>query len=240
MQAAERLFRKLQISNALDADDAKAIERLPIIVKEVPAHTAIEREGERPVQCCLLADGFLCRSKTTDAGKRQILSIHIAGEIPDLQSLHLHVMDHDLSTLSRSIVGFIPHEALRALTRDRPRVAEALWRETLIDAAVFREWIVNVGRRSAVMRLAHLLAEIGTRLQRIGFAPGDRFELPMTQLDIADALGLTPVHVNRVVQELRRDGLLELRKHSVFLPDLPRLKELGDFDDLYLHQSETV
>jgi len=102
---------------------------------------------------------------------------------------------------------------------------------------VFREWIVNVGRRAAVVRLAHLLAEIGTRLQAMDLSPGDRFELPMTQLDIADALGLTPVHVNRVVQELRREGLLELRKHSVSLPDLPRLKELGDFDDLYLHQS---
>jgi CRP-like cAMP-binding protein len=240
MQATDRLLRKLQISTSLDAGDAKAIERLPAIIREVPAHTAIVCEGEKPGQSCLLVDGFLCRSKTTDAGKRQILSIHIPGEIPDLQSLHLDIMDHDLTTLSRSVVGFISHEALRALTRERPSVAEALWRETLIDAAVFREWIVNVGRRSAVARLAHLLAEIGTRLQGIGLAAGDRFELPMTQLDIADALGLTPVHVNRVVQELRRAGLLELRKHSVFLPDLPRLKGLGDFDDLYLHQSETA
>lgn len=237
MQATERLLRKLQLSTLLDADDVKAIERLPIMVKEVAAHNPIVREGERPVQCCLLIDGFLCRSKTTDAGKRQILSIHITGEIPDLQSLHLHVMDHDLTALSRCTVGLIPHDALRTVTRERPTVAEALWRETLIDAAVFREWIVNVGRRAAVVRLAHLLAEIGTRLQAMDLAPGDRFELPMTQLDIADALGLTPVHVNRVVQELRREGLLELRKHSVSLPDLPRLKELGDFDDLYLHQS---
>ena len=238
MRATERLIRKLQISTRLDPDDIRAIEQLPITVKELPPHTAIVREGEQPAQSCLLVEGFACRSKTTDAGKRQILSIHIAGDIPDLQSLHLHVMDHDVTTLARSVVGFIPHEALRAITRERPTIAEALWRDTLIDAAMFREWIVNVGRRSAVVRLAHLLAETGTRLQRLGLAAGDRFELPMTQLDIADALGLTPVHVNRVVQELRRAGLLELRKHSVFLPDLPRLKELGDFDDLYLHQSE--
>jgi CRP-like cAMP-binding protein len=238
MRSAERLIRKLQISTALDADDLKAIEQLPITAKEFPAHTAIVREGERPQQSGLLIDGFACSSKTTDAGKRQILSIYIPGDIPDLQSLHLHVMDHDVTTLSRATMGFIPHEALRALNRERPAVGEALWRETLIDAAVFREWIVNVGRRSAVMRLAHLLAEIGRRLQAMGLAPGDRFELPMTQLDIADALGLTPVHINRVVQELRRAGLLELRKQSVFLPDLPRLKEIGDFDDLYLHQRE--
>ena len=240
MRATERLIRRLQISTPIDAADVKALEHLPVIARDLPAHSAIVREGERPGQSCLLIEGFACRSKTTDAGKRQILSIHIPGDIPDLQSLHLPVMDHDVTTLSRSTVGIISHEALRTLARERPTVAEALWRETLIDAAVFREWIVNVGRRSAVVRLAHLLAEIGTRLQGMGFAAGDRFELPMTQLDIADALGLTPVHVNRVVQELRRSGLLELRKHSVFLPDLPRLKELGDFDDLYLHQSETV
>jgi CRP-like cAMP-binding protein len=240
MRATELLIKKLQASTPVPPDDLKeAVEYLPIIERDLPAHTAFVREGERPTQCCLLVDGFVCRAKTM-AGKRQILSIHIPGDIPDLQSLHLHVMDHDVTTLSRSVVGFIPHDALRALTREQPLVAEALWRKTLLDAAMFREWIVNVGRRSAVVRLAHLLSEIGTRLQAIGLAAGDRFELPMTQLDIADALGLTPVHINRVVQELRRDGLLEMRKHAVFLPDLPRLKKLGDFDDLYLHQSETT
>ena len=238
MQATEPLLRKLRLSTPIDADDVRAIERLPITVKDIPAHSIIAREGERPVQCCLLVEGIVCRSKTTDAGKRQILSIHIPGDIPDLQSLQLHVMDHDMTTLSRSTVGFILHDALHALTRERPLIGEALWRETLIDAAMFREWIVNVGRRSAISRLAHLLAEIGRRMQVMGLAAGDRFELPMTQLDIADALGLTPVHVNRVVQELRRAGLLELHKHVVALPDLPRLKELGEFDDLYLHQSE--
>jgi CRP-like cAMP-binding protein len=239
MHPTERLTRKLQASTILDAEDIKTLERLPVIIRELPPYTVIVRESERPGQCCLLVDGYVCRSKTTDTGKRQILSIHIPGEIPDLQSLHLHVLDHDMTTLSRSTIAFITHEALRTITRERPLIAEALWRETLIDAAVFREWIVNVGRRSAVSRLAHLLAEIGRRLQVMGLAAGDRFELPMTQLDIADALGLTPVHINRVVQELRRAGLLELRKHTVFLPDLPRLKELGDFDELYLHQSES-
>ena len=239
-RATDLILRKLRISTPLDDEDARAIESLPISVKSVPAHTAIVREGNRPGQSCLLIDGFVCRSKTTDAGKRQILSIHIVGDIPDLQSLHLHVMDHDLSTLSMCTIGLIPHNALRAVTRARPLVAEALWRDTLIDAAVFREWIVNVGRRPALARLAHMLAETGDRLQAMGLATRDRFELPMTQGDIGDALGLTAVHVNRVAQELRQMGLLELRKHSVFLPDLPRLKQLADFNDLYLHQSEAL
>jgi CRP-like cAMP-binding protein len=240
MHATERLVRKLRLSTPLDPADIAAIERLPIVVRGLPAQTAIVREGERPSQSCLIIEGYACRSKTTDSGKRQILSIHIPGEIPDLQSLHLHVMDHDLTTQSRCTVGFISHDSIRALTRERPLIADALWRETLIDAAVFREWIVNVGRRAAVSRMAHLLAEIGVRLEAIGLAEGRRYELPMTQIDLADALGLSSVHVNRVIQELRRDGLIEMHKHTVALLDLPRLTKLADFDALYLHQSQKL
>src|SRR5882762_7564428 len=155
----ERFIRKLKARTQLDPDDISSIEHLPISITELAPRKTIVRAGDRPHHCCLLIDGFVCRSKTTDLGKRQILSIHNAGDIPDLQSLHLHVLDHDLTTLSRCEVGFIPHQALLTATRERPQVAEALWRETLIDAAVFREWIVNVGRRSAAARLAHLLAE---------------------------------------------------------------------------------
>jgi CRP-like cAMP-binding protein len=238
MHPTGRLVRTLRLRTALDAADIAAVERLPVAVRDFPAHAAIVHEGEVPTQCCLIVEGYACRSKTTDSGKRQILSIHIAGEIPDLQSLHLHVMDHDLTTLSRCTLGFIAHDAIRALTRERPLLGDALWRESLVDAAVFREWIVNVGRRSAASRMAHFLAEIGQKLEAIGLADGGRFELPMTQLDLADALGLSAVHVNRVIQELRRDGLLDIRKQSVTLLDLPRITKLADFDPLYLHQSQ--
>jgi CRP-like cAMP-binding protein len=240
MHATDRLIRRLRLSTALDPADIEAIQRLPIATRELPAQAAIVREGERPTHCCLIVEGYACRSKTTDSGKRQILSIHIPGDVPDLQSLYLHVMDHDLTTLSRCRVALIPHDALLALTRERPMVAAALWRETLVDAAVFREWIVNVGRRSAASRMAHLLAEVGERLAAVGLAEGDRFELPMTQSDLADALGLSSVHVNRVIQELRRAGMLEMRKHAVALLDRPRLKRLADFDALYLHQGEKL
>ena len=111
MRATERLIRRLQISTPIDAADVKALEHLPVIARDLPAHSAIVREGERPGQSCLLIEGFACRSKTTDAGKRQILSIHIPGDLPDLQSLHLPVMDHDVTTLSRSTVGIIFHDA---------------------------------------------------------------------------------------------------------------------------------
>ena len=231
------LVRKLRITTELDEADIETIEALPIQVKEVAAQTAIVVEGSHPTQCCLMIHGFSARSKTTDNGKRQILSVHIPGDIPDLQSLHLHVMDHDLRTLSDCTLGFITHDALRALTRSRPMVAEALWRDTLVDSAIFRAWIVNLGRRAANQRLAHLILEMRRRLELVGLATDDQYELPMTQLDLADALGLTPVHVNRVMQTLRSDGVLEFRKFVVTLGDAEKLIALGDFDDLYLHQN---
>lgn len=234
------LLQKLSSDMSLAPEDVAAIAALPMAVKEAAARVTLAREGATPAQCCVLLDGFACRSKTTDSGKRQILSVHIPGEILDLEALHLHVLDHDVTTLSKCRVGYISHEALLAVTRARPMVAEALWRYTARDAAVFREWIVNIGRRPALNRLAHLLVEIDVRLEKVGLADGASFELPMTQLDIADALGLTPVHVNRVVQELRRSGLLELRKNAVSLPDLKRLKEVAAFDDLYLRQAAAI
>src|SRR5215208_2926793 len=233
----EAMIRKLRNNTNLDADDIEAIRALPVYIKQLPANTAIVREGDKPSQSCLMIDGYSVRAKTANEGRRQILSIHIAGDIPDLQSLHLHVMDHDVTTLCRCKVAFIPHDALRSLCRERPAVAEALWRETLVDAAVFREWIVNVGRRPAPQRLAHLISELRERLRLVGLSTDDEFQLPMTQLDLADALGLTPVHVNRVLQVLRKDGLLEFRRQVVSLSDADRLMRLGDFDSLYLHQN---
>ena len=236
MSHVETMVRKLGNNTDLQPDDVAAIRALPVHIKELPANTKIAREGEETSQCCLMIEGYTVRSKTTHEGKRQILSIHIAGDVPDLQSLHLHVMDHDFSTLCACTVGFISHESLRALTRSRPLVAEALWRETLVDGAIFREWIVNVGRRQANQRLAHLIMEMRRRLAAIGRGGNGHYELPMTQTDLADALGLTPVHVNRVLQALRADGLIDIRKHVVSLGDAEKVVELGDFDDLYLHQ----
>jgi CRP-like cAMP-binding protein len=146
-------------------------------------------------------------------------------------------MDHDFRTLSACTVGFISHESLRALTRSRPLVAEALWRETLVDGALFREWVVNVGRRQAGPRLAHLIMEMRQRLAAIGRCGNGHYELPMTQTDLADALGLTPVHVNRVLQVLRGEGMMDIRKNVVTLGDAEKLMKIADFDDLYLHQN---
>ncbi|MEN3351327.1 MAG: hypothetical protein V7632_4962 [Bradyrhizobium sp.] len=234
---ADALLRKITVSNKLDRDDIGALEKLPIERRMLGPREIVVRDGERPTQSCLVIEGFVFRAKTTFDGQRQILSLHIPGEIPDLQSLHLGIMDHDLVTLTACTLGFIPHDALKRVNRERPNVAAALWRETLIDAAIFREWIVNVGRRTGLARMAHLLSELRRRLESIGRASNGAFRLPITQAELADCLAMSTVHVNRVLQELRRDGLIEVERSAFHLLDQPKLEELGQFDPHYLHLS---
>jgi CRP-like cAMP-binding protein len=234
-ELATTLITKLMISNVLDEDDIRAIRNLPIRTREVGADHTIISEGDRPQDCCLLSEGFAFRSRTTLDGLRQILSLHIPGEIPDLQSLHLRRMDHDLTTLTPCTLGLIPHDAVRHVTSTRPNVAAALWRETLIDAAIFREWVVDLGRRSATARMGHFLNELYSRLKSIGRAKNGMFELPITQTELADCLGLSTVHVNRVLQDLRKQGLLKVTRSEFHLLKQEHLKELAGFDPAYLH-----
>jgi CRP-like cAMP-binding protein len=230
------LLRRLNTVSGLDDADIAAIRALPIVVRQWEAGRTIVSDGDRPTDCCLIIEGFCIRAKTTVSGQRQILSIHIAGDIPDLQSLHLHRMDHDLITLVPSTLGFVSHTSMRALTRARPNVAEMLWRDTLIDAAIFREWIVNVGQRPATSRLAHVVLELRERLAVIGRARSDTFEMPLTQEQVGEALGITPVHANRVIRQLRDERIVDFSRGRVTVLDERKLEELGQFDDLYLHQ----
>lgn len=234
------LIRRLRISSGISEDDVNEIEALPIVVRQFSAETPVVRDGERATDCCLIADGFCVRSKTIASGKRQILSIHIPGEIPDLMSLFLHVMDHDLVTLTPATLGFINHETLRKLHRRRPVLAEMFWRDTLIDAAMFREWIVNVGQRPAPARLAHVMIELRERLRLIDRVDGNDFEMPLTQEQIGEALGITAVHANRVIRQLRQDGIVEFNRGRVTVLNEPKFLELADFDGRYLHQSPTL
>ena len=144
-------------------------------------------------------------------------------------------MDHSLSSLSACKVMFIPHETVCDLVRQCPRIGDVFWRDTLIDAAVFREWIMNLGRREAYGRMAHLLCEFYVRLRAVGLTNGDACELPFTQAELADATGLSAVHVNRTLQELRGEGLITLRAGSLTVLDWDRLQEAGEFDPAYLH-----
>jgi CRP-like cAMP-binding protein len=209
--------------------------RLPLRLKSIAADQDIVCEGDTPSECCLIAEGFACRYNLTNGGKRQIHSFHIAGDIPDLQSLHLKVMDHSLGTLVPSKLAFIQHDDLRSLIRSHPRLGGLFWRDTLIDAAVFRQWLVGVGRRSAHTRIAHLLCELLVRLRAVELVEDHAYNLPITQAEMADALGLTPVHVNRVLQELRCEKLISLHGGFLKVLDWDGLQQAGEFNPVYLH-----
>ncbi|UVF22394.1 Crp/Fnr family transcriptional regulator (plasmid) [Microvirga terrae] len=229
------LIRKLESIAHLTPEETAALQRLPLHLKTVAADQDIVSEGDTASECCLIVAGFACRYNITAAGKRQILSFHISGDIADLQSLHLTVMDHSLGALIPCKLAFIQHDDLRALMRAHPRLGDLFWRDTLIDAAVFRQWVVNVGRRPALTRMAHLLCELLVRLRAVELVEDHAFDLPVTQADLADAMGLSNVHVNRVSQELRKLGLIAFQGKTLRVLDWEGLKTTGEFDPTYLH-----
>jgi CRP-like cAMP-binding protein len=239
-QNVDPLLRKLESTTPLTPDERSAVLQLPLTVKVVPANSDIVREGDRPNECCLVLEGFVCRYKLLHDGRRQILSFHIAGDIPDVQNLHLEIMDHSLSALVRSTVGLIPHQALDRLHDTHPRLAKVFWRDTLIDAAIFREWMASIGRRTAIERAARMLCEVLVRMRAVGLATDHHCELPLTQTELADALGISTVHVNRVLQELRANGLIVLSGGSLTIQDWTGLKEVAGFDPTYLHLRRDV
>ncbi|MEO5774520.1 MAG: Crp/Fnr family transcriptional regulator [Sphingomicrobium sp.] len=193
------------------------------------------REGQQSTDCALLLRGFAFRQKLLPDGRRQIMSFHIPSEFVDLQNALLGVADHNVQSLSRCEAALIPKRSLMALADGWPAVRKAMWIDTLIDSSVFREWIVNVGRRDSRARIAHLLCELALRLNATGQADEDVYEFPVTQEQLADATGMTPVHTNRTLQALRKDGLIQLTSRSLVVMDWQRLREAGGFDELYLH-----
>jgi CRP-like cAMP-binding protein len=233
--AHDRLIAKLSSISNLSADDVQALRTLPMTIRRVEENADIVRTGERPTRCCLLVDGFLFTYIAVDNGARQITSLHVPGDLPDLQSLHLDVMDHSLGAISQSTVAFIPHAAVRDLAERHSGIASALWRETLVDAAIYREWITNVGARSAYQRTAHLLCEVFYKMKAVGLAAGGWCQFPLTQEEMGDAMGLSTVHVNRTLQQLRADGVIGLQHRRLTVPDWDVLKVAGGFDPTYLH-----
>jgi CRP-like cAMP-binding protein len=235
-QAADALVRKLQSQSELSEQDVQRVRELPVIVKTLGPGEPVVREGDRPNHCGLIISGLAYRCKFTDEGKRQILSLHIAGDVPDLQSIYLHVMDHDVRAQTHCTIGLIPHQPLRELLDRCPSVMRILWRETLVEGAILREWIINVGRRNAERRLAHMLLELYRRMEAVGLASDFKFALQMTQAELADATGLTVVHINRVLRVLREAGIMEFRKNLVNVLDRHRFIQVADFSPVYLHQ----
>jgi len=237
-EGMERIVRRLALRGPLDEADKDAIRALGFVNRTIEPAAYLVREGEPPTICTLLLSGFAYRHKVTGEGERQIMSVHMPGEFLDLQNIFLEVADHNVQALTRCEVAAVSAATIRELAEAYPRVGRAMWIETLIDSAIFREWIVNVGRRDSISRISHLLCEFALRLEAAGLARDHRYEMPMTQEQIADCTGLTPVHVNRVLKELGRMGLIEREKRAVTIVQWDRLRHLGDFNTRYLHLEE--
>jgi CRP-like cAMP-binding protein len=233
--SAQPIIAKLESILTLSDDERDTLLNIPMQVTALRADQDVVREGDRPTRCFAILEGFACAFKHTGEGKRQIMGFFIPGDMPDLQSLHLKTLDHTIGTISPCTVGFIQHEVVRDLCKRHPRIGDALWRETLIDSAIFREWVVNTGRRDARSRIAHVLCELMVRLRAVGLAQDHSCPFPITQGELADATGISNVHVNRVLQELRSEGLIVLNGKMLKVPDWDKLKEVGDFDPTYLH-----
>jgi len=231
---------KLTRRSLLSAVEIEALLQLPHRVVEKHPASYIVREGDTAVECVALLSGFAHRSKTTRNGSRQILSVHLRGDLLDLQNGLLERADHSVQALSSVRVAYIPHRAILDLAAAYPAIARALWRDTLIDGSIFREWIVNVGKRNARQRISHLLCELAVRQEAAGLCRAPRYEWPMTQEQIGDATGLTSVHVNRTIQGLRSAGLLSTNQRSVTITDWPQLQAEGDFNRAYLHEPEPL
>ena len=230
------LIRKLEQLYPLTPDEELLLHMSCSRIVEFGADQDIVIEGERPTDCNLLLEGMVCRYKILEDGKRQIFSFHIPGDIFDAQSFLLERMDHNVGTLIPCKVALIPHAAMHQITEKHPRIARAIWKDTLVDAAIFREWIANVGRRNAYQRIAHLMCEMVVKYHAVGLVDDHpRIAWPITQNEVGDATGLSLVHVNRTLQELRGNGLITLKGVVLVVNDWEGLQQAGQFEPRYMH-----
>jgi CRP-like cAMP-binding protein len=231
----ELLLRKLETHAVLGEEDRRAVLALPYNLKTLEAQTYTIREGDIPEMCAVLVSGFAYRQKLTGDGARQIVALHIPGEALDFQHLFLDVADHNVQMLTRGVVANVSRPALQQLARTNAAVGHAILVTILVEASIFREWVLNVGRRDSRSRLSHLLCEFAIRLEAQGLADETGYELPMTQEQLADALGLTPVHVNRTIMSLEADGFITRDKRRIRFPDWEKMRGVADFNQRYLH-----
>lgn len=231
----EEHLKKLRARDHISAEEEQAVRGLVADVIETPQDKTLVRHGDELSQSMILLSGWLARAKDLPSGQRQIAELHVAGDFADLHGFSLKSLDHDVISITRSRIALVPHERLKAMTERFPHLARVYWAMTNIDAAIQREWTLSLGRRSAIARMAHLLCELNVRLGLVGLTAGNSFEFPLTQVEFGECLGLTSVHVNRTLQELRRRGLIEIQSRRVTIFDLDALKGVAEFDDAYLY-----
>jgi len=231
----EAHLKKLRARDDLSAEEERAIRSAVAEIRTFDSDKTIIRADVELNSSMLLVDGFMCRYKDLRDGSRQITELHVAGDYADLHSFTLKRLDHNVLTLTPRRVAIVPHEALERITERHPHLTRVYWFATNMDAAIHREWALSLGRRSAIARVAHVFCELQVRLALVGLADEDGYALPLTQTDLAECLGLTAVHVNRTLKELREQELVSFRDGRVQLHDLAALRRLAEFDAGYLY-----
>ena len=232
---ASRFVRKLTNGAELSGADKAVLEKAITDIREIRPRTDVIREGDAPNNVHVVMEGFAIRYKQLPDGQRQIMAYLVPGDMCDLHVAILGEMDHTIGTVDTVRMAYIPTATIAELTERHPRINRALWWATLVDEGILRQWIVSMGVREADQRMAHLFCELVVRLQSVGLAADDSFELPMTQNDLGDTLGITTVHVNRTLQKLRTKGLLTLKGKVLSILDLEGLKLFAEYDGSYLH-----
>lgn len=231
-----RLVENLGRYGHLTPEDRAAVKALPATLRRFAAGDDLVVEGDVPSQCHVMISGLAFRHRTLPDGRRQIMSFSVPGDVCDTEALLL-AMDHSVTALSACEVAFIPHTAMDPLLDSHPHVLRALWRTNLVENAVTREWMVGMGRRSAKARIAHLFCEVYVRMRTAGLVEKNRCRFPVTQTHLSDALGLSVVHTNRVLQDLRGEGLIGFRGGELVMLNWTGLQVAGEFDPSYLHLS---
>jgi CRP-like cAMP-binding protein len=236
----EILIRKLEEHSALSKADIAAIQRLPAKKQNIAKNEDILRQGDKPEESVVVLKGMLARYHNAPGGKRQYLSFHMAGDMPDAQALFLDTMDHALCAIDYAIVALIPHAAIFTMIDDQPGVGFAFWKETLIDASMFREAITNNSSRDLPTRLAHFFCEHYYRAGKNGLVKSDICELPLTQIQLAETLGCSLPSISRTLIKLRKTKAMEFENGVLKMKNWKALTEMGDFDPAYLHLKKPI
>lgn len=230
------LTLQLSARDRLSPEEQEILDDLASLgARQFAAGDNLVLEGDVPTGSCLMLSGYSARYHVLSDGKRNISAIHVPGDFVDLHSLLLQPMDHGVVAISAASVVLVPHARLRKLTESHPHLSRLLWLSTLVDAAMHRRWLVASGRLSPVGRVAHLICELFVRLQTVNQVEGYRFWLPMTQAQLSDAMGLSTVHINRTLQEMRRRGMISWSGADVEILDWPALQSAAEFDTGYLN-----
>lgn len=228
-------LKKLRVRSVIGAEEERVIRGLVAETRRVSADQFVVRAGQQLDVSLLLVEGWLVRSKDLPSGERQVLELHVSGDFADLHGFTLKRLDHDVISVSDCTLAVVPHGRLMEISERHPYLARVYWRSTNIDAAITRETALSLAQRSAIARMAHLFCELHVRLGIVGKTEGNSFEFPLTQRELSECLGMTVVHVNRTLQELRRRGLVETGNRQMTIIDKPALETVAEFDPSYLH-----